>query len=389
MTAPVVVVGGGLAAGTAVTELREHGYDGELVVLAEEPHVPYERPPLSKDLLQGKKTAADTWVHPADWYDEHHVDLRQGVRVESIDPGAHTVTVAGEALPFAKLLIATGARPRRLTLDATEPVEVHHFRTLDDAAAVLARLGEDRRLLVVGAGWIGMEVAASARSHGTTVTVVEPAAQPLLAVLGADIGARFAAAHRSKGVDLRTGTGLDRLEGGEAVLSDGERIPVETLVVGIGVIPNDDLARAAGLAVDNGILVDAGLRTSAPDVFAAGDVANAEHPVLGERIRVEHWQNAIGQGRVAARALLGEPVEYADLPYFFTDQYDLGMEYWGHVGAAGFDRLDVEEGSEDDAFAAFWWRGDRLVAAMHVNEWDRSEELKARVHDAARAGTSR
>jgi 3-phenylpropionate/trans-cinnamate dioxygenase ferredoxin reductase subunit len=389
MNAPIVVVGGGLAAGTAVTELRERGYDGELVVLTDEQHVPYERPPLSKDLLQDKKTAADTWVHPADWYDDHDVDLRQGVRVDSIDPDGHTVTAAGDTLPYAKLLIATGARPRRLPLDPGDDVEVHQFRTLDDARALRARLGDGRRLLVVGAGWIGMEVAASARLLGTAVTVVEPSEQPLMAALGADIGARFAAAHRAQGVDLRTGTGFDRLEGGEAVLSDGERIPVQTVVVGIGVVPNDDLARAAGLAVDNGILVDAGLRTSAPDVFAAGDVANAEHPVLGERIRVEHWQNAIGQGKTAARALLGESVEYADLPYFFTDQYDLGMEYWGHVGQAGFDRLDVEDGSEDGAFAAFWWRGDRLVAAMHVNQWDRSDELKGRVHEAARAGTSR
>jgi 3-phenylpropionate/trans-cinnamate dioxygenase ferredoxin reductase subunit len=387
VNAPIVIVGGGLAAGTAVTELREGGYDGDLVVLTDEQHVPYERPPLSKELLQGKKTVEETWVHPAGWYAEHHVDLRQGVRVDAIDPTAHTVTAAGETLPYTKLLIATGARPRRLPLEPTGQIEVHEFRTLDDAGALQARLGDGRRLLVVGAGWIGMEVAASARTRGTTVTVVEPADQPLMAALGADVGARFAAAHRAQGVDLRTGTGFDRLEGDEAVLDDGERIAVETVVVGIGVVPNDDLARAAGLAVDNGILVDAGLRTSAPDVFAAGDVANAEHPVLGERIRVEHWQNAIGQGKAAARALFGEPVEYADLPYFFTDQYHLGMEYWGHVGQGGFDRLDVEDGSEDDAFAAFWWRGDRLVAAMHVNQWDRSDELKGRVHDAAHTGS--
>ena len=383
MSAPIVVVGGGLTAGTAVTELRESGYDGAIVVLAEEPHLPYERPPLSKELLQGKKGAADTWVHPQAWYPEHDVDLRPGTTVTSIDVAGHTVTTADDAtVPYSALLLATGARPRRLPPESTGAADVRYFRTLDDAERLRERLGDGRRLLVVGAGWIGMEVAASARQLGTTVTVVEPAEQPLLAALGPDIGRRFAAAHRDQGVDLRTSTGLDRIEGDEAVLSDGSRIPVETVVVGIGVVPNDDLARAAGLEVDNGILVDAGLRTGAPDVVAAGDVANAEHPVLGERIRVEHWQNAIGQGRTAAHALLGEEAAYTALPYFFTDQYSLGMEYWGHVGAAGFDRLDVEEG-DDDAFAAFWWRGDRLVAAMHVNQWDRSDELKARVVESA------
>jgi 3-phenylpropionate/trans-cinnamate dioxygenase ferredoxin reductase subunit len=201
----------------------------------------------------------------------------------------------------------------------------------------------------------------------------------LLAVLGPEVGARFAAVHRDHGVDLRTRTALDHLEGDKAVLTDGSTIEVDTVLVGVGAVPNDDLAREAGLAVDNGVLVDAGLRTDHPRIFAAGDVANALHPVLGERIRVEHWQNAIGQGRAAAHALLGEPVSYDDLPYFFTDQYDLGMEYFGHPGAGGFDDLRVEPGSSDDAFSAYWSREGRLVAAMHVNEWDRSEELKERV----------
>jgi 3-phenylpropionate/trans-cinnamate dioxygenase ferredoxin reductase component len=379
MSAPIVIVGGGLAAGTAVTELRELGYDGDVVVVAGESHVPYERPPLSKAFLVGEKDAASTYVQAPDWYDEHKVDLRTGVEATALDPDGHTIKVGDETLTFSRLLIATGARPRRLPLEPTRDVAVRYLRTLDDAEALHNVLGEDRRLLVLGGGWIGMEVAASARQLGTAVTVVEPMVQPLLAALGPEVGARFADAHRKRGVDLRTGVGLSHLDGGTAVLDEGSTVDVDTVLIGIGAVPNVALGDAAGLAVDNGIVVDAGLRTSAPDIFAAGDVANAVHPVLGELVRVEHWQNAIGQGRTAAHALAGEEVTYTDLPYFFTDQYDLGMEYFGHVGSAGFDRMQIEDGSGDEVFAAYWWRGDRLVAAMHVNQWDRSDELKARV----------
>ena len=384
MSEPIVIVGGGLAAGTAVTELRDLGYDGDLVVVADEPHPPYERPPLSKELLQGRKDAAATYVHPSDWYDEHKVDLRTGVRVSAIDPDARSVQLDGaEQLRYSTLLLATGARARRLPLEPTNDVAVRYLRTLDDAVALRGLLGDGHRLLVVGGGWIGMEVAASARQLGSSVTLVEPEEQPLLAALGPDIGARFATEHRAHGVDLRTGVGFERLDGGEAVLADGSRVAVDTVLVGVGAVPNDELAREAGLAVDGGILVDAGLRTDHDGIFAAGDVANVDHPVLGERVRVEHWQNAIDQGKVAARALLGEEVEFTALPYFFTDQYDLGMEYFGHVGRDGFDRLEVEDGDRN-SYACFWWRGRHLVAAMHVNEWDRSDELRARVREAAR-----
>lgn len=379
MTAPIVIVGGGLAAGSAVTELREAGYDGDVVVLAEEHHPPYERPPLSKAVLRGEKDPESAYVHPTEWYAEHDVVVRTGTRVSAIDPSAATVhTDIGETA-YSALLLATGARVRTLPIRPTDEVEVHYLRSLDDSLALHQRLGPDRRLLVVGAGWIGMEAAASARQLGTEVTVVDPAEQPLVAVLGPEIGARFAAVHRDHGVDLRTGTALDHLDGGRALLTDGTWIEVDTVLVGVGVVPNDDLARESGLPVDNGVLVDAGLRTEVPRIYAAGDVANAVHPVLGERIRVEHWQNAVSQGKAAAHALLGEHVEYADLPYFFTDQYDLGMEYFGHIGAGGFDDLRIEEGSSEGAFTASWSRDGRVVAAMHVNEWDRSDEIRARV----------
>jgi 3-phenylpropionate/trans-cinnamate dioxygenase ferredoxin reductase subunit len=389
MTAPIVVVGGGLAAGTAVTELVDLGYHGDLVVLADEPHVPYERPPLSKDLLQGRKGPEDTWVEPPAWYVEHGVDLRTGVSVTAVDPDAHTVeTGSGEQIAYSSLLLATGARARRLPLEPTEDIEVRYLRTLDDAAGLRERLGDGRRLLVVGGGWIGMEAAASARQLGTAVTLVEPSEQPLLAALGSEVGARFATEHRAHGVDLRTNTGLDRLEGGDAVLTDGTRIEVDTVLVGVGAVPNDELAREAGLAVDGGILVNGGLASSRAGIFAAGDVASVDHPVLDERVRVEHWQNAIDQGKAAARALLGQEVSFTALPYFFTDQYDLGMEYFGHIGHDGFDRMEIDEG-ERGSYACFWWRGPRLLAAMHVNQWDRSDELRARVREGTRPGVDR
>ena len=235
------------------------------------------------------------------------------------------------ATSFSRLLLATGARPRRLDLASTDEIDVRYLRTLADSTALQERLGAEHHLLILGGGWIGMEVAATARTLGTRVTVVEPAELPLLAALGPDVATRFADVHRAQGVDLRTRTGLDRLEGAVAVLTDGTRIEPDTVLVGIGAVPNVELAADAGLSVDNGVLVDSGLRTSHPAVFAAGDLANAAHPVLGTRIRVEHWQNAISQGRAAAHALLGEPVSYEDLPYFFSDQYDLGMEFFGHA----------------------------------------------------------
>lgn len=380
MTAPIVVVGGGLAAGSAVTELRDAGYDGDLVVLAEEHHVPYERPPLSKAVLRGEKPVESAYVHPSSWYAEHDVVVRTGSRVTAIDPVGQTVSSEVGETPFSALLLATGSRVRTLPIEPTDRIEVRYLRSVDDATGLHDRLGPDRRLLVLGAGWIGMEAAASARQLGTAVTVVDPAEQPLLAVLGPEVGARFAAVHRDQGVDLRTRTALDHLDGGDAVLTDGSTVPVDTVLVGVGVVPNTELAEAAGLRVDNGVLVDSHLRTDHPAIYAAGDVANALHPVLGERVRVEHWQNALGQGRTAARALLGHPATYDDLPYFFTDQFDLGMEYFGHLGSGGFDELRLEDGT-DGAFAAFWTRGDRLVAAMHVNQWDRSDELRDRVRE--------
>ena len=378
MSAPIVLVGGGLATGTAVRELRTQGYDGELVVIAGEPHAPYERPPLSKGYLLGNDPAEKTLVNDEAWYAAHDVDLRTGVRVESIDPDAKTLTAGGAEVSWSSVLLATGAAPRRLALADDSGAPVHYLRTLDDSTTLKEQLVPDARIGIIGGGWIGLEVASAARQAGAEVVVLEVLDQPLLNVLGDQVGALFAQLHREKGVDVRTGVHIDAItgspEGATISLAGGDTLTVDRLVVGVGVAPLAELASDAGIAVDNGILVDAALRTSAPGVFAAGDVANVDHPVLGHRLRVEHWDTAIKHGTVAATNLLGGNAVADHLPYFFTDQYALGVEYVGNPGPDGFDRVvitgDTEGPVEGRVFRVWWKRGDRVVAGMHVNDWD-------------------
>ena len=381
MSAPIVLVGGGLATGTAVRELRSQGYVGDLVVIAGEAHPPYERPPLSKGYLLGNEPAEKALVNAESWYAEHDVDLRTGVTVESIDPDARTLRAGGEELTWSGLLLATGATPRHLPLADDSGAPVHYLRTLEDSTALKAQLTEGARIGIIGAGWIGLEVASAARQAGAEVVVLEMAEQPLRGVVGPEVGALFAQLHREKGVDLRTGVRIDEItadphssEGPTVRLAGGDTLSVDRLVVGVGVAPVADLATDAGISVDNGILVDAGLRTSAPGVYAAGDVANVDHPVLGHRVRVEHWDTAIKHGTVAATNLLGGNAVADQLPYFFTDQYALGLEYVGHPGPEGFDRVvvtgDTEGPVEGRTFRVWWLRGDRVVAGMHVNDWD-------------------
>jgi 3-phenylpropionate/trans-cinnamate dioxygenase ferredoxin reductase subunit len=381
MSAPIVLVGGGLATGTAVRELRTQGYAGDLVVIAGEPHPPYERPPLSKGYLLGNEPAEKALVNVESWYAEHDVDLRTGVTVESVDPDAHTLRAGGEELEWSGLLLATGASPRHLALADDSGAPVHYLRTLDDSTELKARLAPGVRVGIIGGGWIGLEVASAARQAGAEVVVLEALDQPLRNVLGAEVGALFAQLHREKGVDVRTGVQIDSITSGAdgatlhgTGLADGDALTVDRLVVGVGVAPNTELASAAGIAVDNGILVDSGLHTSAPGVYAAGDVANVDHPVLGHRLRVEHWDTAIKHGLVAAANLLGGHAVADDLPYFFTDQYALGIEYVGNPGPDGFDRVvvtgDTDGPVEQRTFRVWWLRGNRVVAGMHVNDWD-------------------
>ncbi|HET9842499.1 MAG TPA: FAD-dependent oxidoreductase [Nocardioides sp.] len=378
MSAPIVLVGGGLATGTAVRELRDQGYAGDLVVIAGEAHAPYERPPLSKGYLLGNEPAEKAFVNDKAWYAEHDIDLRTGVTVDAVDPEARTLTAGGQELAWSGLLIATGATPRHLALADDSGAPVHYLRTLDDSTALKAQLTAGARIGIIGGGWIGLEVASAAQQAGAEVVVLEALEQPLLNVVGPEVGALFAQLHREKGVDVRTGVRVEEItagsDGATIGLAGGDTIPVDRLVVGVGVLPVADLAAGAGIAVDNGILVDSGLRTSAPGVFAAGDVANVDHPTLGHRLRVEHWDTAIKHGTVAATNLLGGQALADQLPYFFTDQYALGLEYVGHPGPDGFDRVvvtgDTDGPVEGRTFRVWWLRGDRVVAGMHVNDWD-------------------
>jgi NADPH-dependent 2,4-dienoyl-CoA reductase/sulfur reductase-like enzyme len=377
----IVIVGGGLAGAKAVEELRERGYDGDLTLVGAEPVRPYERPPLSKGLLLGEDEPDSVFVHDEGWYGEHGVDLRLGSPARTLDVEARSLEVNGVRVSYDKLLLATGAQPRRLELFDRSELPVSYLRTLEDSLSLKAAL-QGGRVLIVGAGWIGLEIAAAARNAGVEVTVVESAAQPLQAVLGEQWGARFADLHRGHGVDLRLGTSVASVEGREVVLADGHRTSPDLVVVGIGAEPAIGLAADAGLATDNGVLVDALLRTDDPRILAAGDVANHDHPTLG-RLRVEHWDNAIQQGKHAAAVLLGSDEPYARQPYFFTDQYDLGMEYVGHVGREGFDELvvrgDLGGDLEKDKVTSFWVKDGVVAAGMHVNDWDATDPIRALV----------
>jgi NADPH-dependent 2,4-dienoyl-CoA reductase/sulfur reductase-like enzyme len=367
----MAIVGGGLASAKAAAELREQGYDGPVVLYAAERHLPYERPPLSKGFLLGREPIEKAYVHDAAWYREHDVDLRLGTPVTAISPDDHLLRTAEGEESFTRLLLATGASPRRLALADESGVPVAYLRTIDDSERLRTTFAGRPRVTIIGAGWIGLEVAAAAREAGCQVTVYEVADLPLRAVLGPEVARVFADLHRAHGVELVLGAPVP-----PTALSAADLV-----VVGIGAIPETSLAEEAGLRTGNGVLTDAQLRTSHPDIYAAGDVASHDHPVLG-RVRVEHWDNAIWQARTAARNMLGGNEPYDRQPYFFTDQYDLGMEYVGYVGPAGYDRVTVE-GDTAGAFRAYWERNGVVVAAMHANDWDASDEIRASV------GTSR
>jgi NADPH-dependent 2,4-dienoyl-CoA reductase/sulfur reductase-like enzyme len=385
----IAIIGGGMAAGTAVDELRSNGHDGDITVLAAEPYPPYERPPLSKDLLLGKvgvdDVAGTVAVHDAGWYAEHEVDLRVGTPATGIDTEHRRVTTDDGPVSYDGLLLATGAEARRLhDLDegaARHGLPLTYLRSLDDAVALRKTLDEHRdgRLLVVGAGWIGLEVAAAARLAGWSVTVVDPAPTPLHAVLGPRLGSVFADLHRGHGVDLRLDASVAGIEGSAVTLTDGHEVSPDLVVVGVGAAPADALAADAGLTTDNGVWVDAHLRTSDGSVYAAGDVAAHDHPTLGHRVRVEHWDTAAEQGRAAARAMVGSDEPYTRLPYFFTDQYDSGMEYLGHVPPGQQTDLVLRRGEEAPALTAFWLAGTKILAGMHIDDWDAMDPIRGLV----------
>ena len=392
-----VLVGGGLAAAKAAEAARAAGFDGRLVLVADEDALPYERPELSKGYLKGTTTRAKLDVHETGWYAEHDVEPLLGVTATGLDLAARTVALSDRrSLDWDRLLFATGASPRRLAVPGAERAGVHYLRTVDDADALEAALGHGGHVVVVGAGWIGLEVAAAARHYGALVTVLEAAPTPLHAVLGPELGEVFAQLHRGNGVDVRAGVGVRELTGDArvraVVLDDGSALPADAVVVGIGVRPNTELAEQAGLPVDDGVLADETLRSLGhPDVFAAGDVARFASPVYGATMRVEHWANAANQGGHAGRALAGSSAAYTKVPYFWTDQFGLSMEYHGWVGPAGYDAVVLrgeDEGEDDESmeqFIAFWLRDGRVRAAMNVNVWDQTDAIKALVRAQAAA----
>ena len=379
----VVIVGGGLAAAKTAEALRDEGYAGSIVLFAAEPHVPYERPPLSKGFLKGEQSADETIVLPESWYAEHDVELRLGTEVTAVDADAHEVEAAdGSRTAYDKLVLATGASPRRSDLPGADLDGVLYLRTLEDSERLREAFQQGRNVVLIGGGWIGLEAASAARDAGVNVTVLEMTAQPLLGVLGPKLGQSFADFHREHGVDLRTGVTVAAIEpaadGRRAAsvrLADGTTIPADIVLVGIGAVPNTQLATSAGLALDNGILVDAQGRSSNPDIFGVGDVANAETPALGQRVRVEHWANALDRPPSVAKGLLGKAGDFDKLPFFFSDQYDLGLEYSGRSGRE--DDLVVRGDLDGREYVAFWLDGDRVTAGMNVNVWDVQDDIQA------------
>ncbi len=377
-----VIVGAGLAGAKAAEALRKQGFDGRLVMLGAEHHAPYERPPLSKDYLIGKAPREKVFTHPLQWYAEQDVDLRAGQLVIGLDRAARSVELAdGSRVGYDKLLLTTGASPRELRVPGADARGVHYLRTLDDSDVLRATLRTASRLVVIGAGWIGLEVTAAARLAGVEITVLETAQLPLLRVLGPEVAQIFADLHAEHGVDFRFKVAVEQIvtDNGAVAgvrLTDGTTIEADAVLVAVGAAPNVHLAEAAGLRVDNGIVVDAALRTSDPDIFAAGDVANAFHPLFDKQLRVEHWANARQQPKAAAASMLGNDASYDELPYFFTDQYDLGMEYVGYVEPGGYDRVVFRGDVTGREFIAFWLSNERVVAGMNVNVWDVVEPIK-------------
>ena len=381
-----VIVGAGLTAAKAAEALREEGFDGRIVLVGAETERPYERPPLSKDYLRGEVGREELYVHDESFYAEQRIELRLGETAVGLDAGDHEIELdGGERLRFDRLLLATGARPRRLSVPGADLDGVHYLRSADSSDAIRARLVRGGKVVVVGGGWIGMETAASARQRGLEVTVIEPSAVPLERVMGPEVGAIYRDIHLDHGVELMSGSGVEAFEGEAGVervrTSAGRTIDCDFVIVGVGVEPVADLAATAGLRVDNGIVVDGNLQTAATDIFAAGDVARHDHPTLGP-LRVEHWANALHQGPAAARAMLGQDRPYERLPYFFSDQYDVGMEYVGY--APSWDRVVFRGDPASREFIAFWLEGERLLAGMNINVWDVVEPIERLIRERGR-----
>ncbi|WP_407110258.1 NAD(P)/FAD-dependent oxidoreductase [Streptomyces sp. DSM 116494] len=398
-----VIVGGGLAGAKAAEALRTEGFTGRVILICDERDHPYERPPLSKGYLLGKEERDSVFVHEPAWYARHDVELHLGQTVDAIDRAAKTVRFGddGTTVRYDKLLLATGAEPRRLDIPGTDLAGVHHLRRLahsERLKGVLSSLGRDNgHLVIAGAGWIGLEIAAAARQYGAEVTVVHRGQTPLYSVLGPELGQLFADLHQEHGVRFHFGATLTEITGQDGMVlaartDDGEEHPAHAVLAAIGAAPRVSLAESAGLeladrAAGGGVLVDARLRTSDPDVYAAGDVASFPHGLFDTRLRVEHWANALNGGPAAARSMLGREEDYDRVPYFFSDQYDLGMEYSGWAPPGSYDQVVVRGDAGKREFIAFWVKEGRVLAGMNVNVWDVTDPIQRMIRSRERVDT--
>jgi 3-phenylpropionate/trans-cinnamate dioxygenase ferredoxin reductase subunit len=367
-----VIVGASLAGGRAAEALRKEGFGGRIVLVGAEADPPYERPPLSKEYLRGDVAREKIFVHKPGFYEEQAIELRLGAPATRLDLQERTVEMeGGDRLSYDKLLLATGGRPRRLDAPGSDLDGIFYLRTVADSERIAAELGPGRRLVVIGAGFIGAEVAASARMKGLEVSILEMAPVPLGRALSEEMGRIYAEIHRDEGVAIYTGEAIERFEGGarveRAVSSTGRALDCDFVVVGVGMEPATELAEQAGLAIDNGIVVNEYCETSSPDVYAAGDVANFYHPLLGERIRVEHWANAQNQGVAAAKSMLGIREPYAEIPWFYSDQYKLNLQYLGH--ARSWDEVVLRGDVASRKFSAFYLENGRIKAVLAVNRF--------------------
>lgn len=373
-----VIVGASLAGAKAAQTLRDEGFDGRVVLIGEEPVRPYERPPLSKDYLRGEAGLESVFVHEENYYGEQGIELRLSTLVTAVDPRSSEIELeSGERLGYDALLLTTGSAARRLTVPGAGLEGVRYLRDLGDSDRIRAGISDGARVVVIGAGWIGCEVAASARQLGAEVAMVETEELPLMRVLGPELGTFYRGVHSDHGVQMYFGVGVSELRGAvdvaEVVLTDGRILPADTVVAGIGVTPRIELAVQAGLTVDNGVVTDEWLASSGPNLFAAGDVANAWHPILQRRIRLEHWSSALNQGPAAARNMLGIKTPYERIPYFYSDQYDVSMEYSGL--ATEWDEVILRGDPATREFIAFWVKDGRLAAGMNVNVWGVADQI--------------
>jgi 3-phenylpropionate/trans-cinnamate dioxygenase ferredoxin reductase subunit len=367
----VVIVGAGQAAGELTGALRQQGFTGQITMIGDEPHLPYRRPPLSKAYLSGDMTLEALFLKPAATYEKQGVDCRLGVSVRSIDRQAHQVSLSdGTTLPYDKLVLATGGRVRRLPLPLADAPNVHYVRGIDDIQRLQPQFTQGRRLVIIGGGYIGLEAAAVGTKKGLQVTVIEAMPRVLARVTVPELSAFYERVHRGHGVDIRTGAGVQALEGEAGavtavVLSDGQRVPADLVIVGIGLLPNTELAEAAGLAVANGIVVDAFTQTFDPDILACGDCTFHENRFYGCNMRLESVPNALEQARIAAGVLVGKPTPYAAVPWFWSDQYDLKLQMVGL--SEGFDTFVVRGSMDANHFIALYLKDGMVIAADAVN----------------------